>query len=168
MPIPLAPIIISALPTLLEMAYSNNARDTKIQEIEAHKHIETIKMELIKLEIEANTYKVQAQKEILQSLIDAATHAFDKKIDSFREAFIHSHALVEEHQKILLEEQQELRNKLFEDMSDSQFLSLNNRLSDVSGTLIDLKKVSSLMTMEFNQRVSDTYMDMDSTKFRLT
>lgn len=162
------PIIMSLMPVLSEIACSEHKTNTRMREIEAQENIELMKYELKKLEVEADIQKVNAQKEILQSLINAATHVFDKKIDAFRESFLHSHALIEEHQKFLLEEQREIKDKLWDNLPDSQFFSLNNRLSEISGTLIDLKKVSSLMVQEFNQRIFDTNIDMDSSKCMLS
>lgn len=158
---PLIPIAISTVPYLVEVATSTHRHDEKMCEIEANMRVKEMEFELKRLELEAQTAHVNAQKEIIQSLIAAAQHAFDKKIDALRHAFDQSHCLIKEHHAHLRNEETLLSEKRFDDMTDSQYFALNERLTQTSTMLIELDKLGKLLAKDFYEKVADTNIALD-------
>ncbi len=152
------PIILASVSTLAQMMNDKNAHQRELYKAQVEQRIASMQFELRRMEMEVEQQRIQAQKEIIQSLIEASQHAFDRKMDFFRDAFHRSHGLIEQHQSELLAEQRSLSERRFDDMPDGDRLRLNSRLSEINGTLIDLKKISAILTHEFNSRVSSLEM----------
>lgn len=105
------------------------------------------------LEIAAAREQVQAQKDIITNLIRAAQHVFDRKMDFFVESFRRANDLLQLHQQALLAEQKDVRNAFRECEDTNKSLALRARMTEIANELIDLKKISALVTKDFNQTV---------------
>lgn len=68
-------------PSILYQAYAVGSNN------ETTRESERIKAMIRSLEMQRDMESIQAQKEILQSLIQAATYMFERKMDYFQEAF---------------------------------------------------------------------------------
>lgn len=154
------PIVLAALPWLIELAKSRDANELESKKLDTQRHIANMQAEIIRLEIESDNEKVRARKEIIQSLIDAATHALDRKLDAYSESFNRAHALIDNQQQSLLDEKLILQEKLYEDISDSQFVATNRRLSEIATSLIDLKKASGIITREYNEKIESANLNL--------
>lgn len=126
--------------------------DAKRAEFEVH---------IRSLELAAEREKVQAQKEILLRLVAVTQHVFDRKMDFFQEAFRSFHALIAQHQTALIEEQRALQERQFADgLSDLQFAQIMQRKAQISVELIDLKKISAVVSRELSGIVHGLSADL--------
>lgn len=147
---------ISGLADTLVRAWTENRSHAREQQtvraaIQARldAHIET-------LQSEVERHQITANKEIVLSLIAAAQHVFDRKIDAFILAFERTHALLDAHQAALLVEQEALNEKLFfsPSLSDIDFNRLNARLGTVQVELLNIKKISVILNIDFKNSVN--------------
>jgi hypothetical protein len=85
------------------------------------------------MELQRDTLTIQAQKDILQALINAQLHIYDRKMDYFQEAFRRFSEQLSQQRQALNEEKKQLEAQLFDrSMPKDQRLFLFKRIGDVA------------------------------------
>jgi hypothetical protein len=159
-----ATAITSSISILANMFQNQNEHEREMYRIQVTEQIASMQFALREMELTTERERIQAQltlgreriqaeKEILQSLIATSQHAFDRKLDFFRESYRQSFQLLQAHQELLKQELTTLTDRRFDKLSDTDSMRLENRITEINVSLLDLNKILHIMNIEFNDRV---------------
>jgi hypothetical protein len=152
-------LTVEATRALMGVAFANAESGRKLREKELDVGLARMQIEantyLEELRIEAETSRVNAQKEVYLALVDLAKHAYDQRMKFFFESFRSLNALIDSHYSARLSELQAMEGKEFDStLSTSDKVRLFKARADISRDLADLRATKSAITSEFNTRVS--------------